>query len=81
MTCTPFRSSDGKISGWVCSRGPVTRCKCGRRSTKLCDYKLSGSKAGKTCDAPLCTRCATIMGQNLDYCPAHARASVKEVSR
>jgi hypothetical protein len=75
MPCTPFRSSDGRVSGWICSRGSMSKpCKsCGRRSTKLCDYKLSGSKSGKTCDVPICDRCATSVGKNLDLCPVHAR--------
>ena len=62
MTCRPFRSSDGKISGFVCSRGERQRvcsvCKA-RPGVLLCDYPLTGKHQGKTCDRPLCARCAT----------------------
>lgn len=35
------------------------RCVCDRRASKLCDFPLKGKKQGKTCDRPLCQRCAT----------------------
>jgi len=73
MPCIPFRSADGTISGFACTRGPRKRCKCGRPATRLCDWQLSGPKAGKTCDAPLCDRCAARVGPGRDYCQAHAR--------
>jgi hypothetical protein len=75
MHCRPLVSPDGRLFGFACSRGSMSKpCKsCGRRSTKLCDYKLSGSKSGKTCDAPICDHCATSVGKNLDLCPVHAR--------
>jgi len=58
----------------VCTRGHRQRCKCGRPSTKLCDYPLSGAKAGKTCSRPMCDGCSTRVG-SLDYCRPHAEAS------
>ena len=57
----------------VCSRGETKRCSCGNRMTKLCDWPLTGGKAGKTCDRPMCDKCATRVGPNRDFCPAHAR--------
>ena len=75
---TPILDANGKQIGIACSRGPVKSCKCGRRSTKLCDYPLRGKKQGKTCDAPLCDRCATSVGKNLDYCCVHAEIAKKE---
>jgi hypothetical protein len=60
----------------VCSRGerPKLCATCKRRpSTKLCDFKLTGRKAGKTCDAKLCDACAVSGGAGIDYCPPHAR--------
>lgn len=64
----------------ACSRGrQVKRCKnCGRPLTKLCDYPLRGEKKGQTCDAPLCNACAVSQGENVDYCPPHARLVEKE---
>lgn len=72
MPCIPFRSADGSVTGIACSRGPRTRCKCGRVATLLCDWPLHGSKEGQTCDRPLCSRCATNVGPDRDYCPSHA---------
>ena len=36
----------------------------------LCDYPVGENK---TCDAPLCETHAKEIGENLHYCPAHAR--------
>jgi hypothetical protein len=78
MPCTPFRSQDGRISGFVCSRGRRSKsCKCGRPSTLLCDQPLTGKKEGKTCDAPICRGCATEIGPDRHLCPVHARAAEK----
>lgn len=77
MRCQPFAFTmpDGQVvTGVACSRGSqVKRCKCGKRATKACDYKLKGRLIGKTCDALLCDRCATSAGEDLDLCPVHAR--------
>ena len=77
MPCETFRTKDGVVV--ACSRGSsAKRCKCGRPSTKLCDYLLYGELAGRTCDAPLCDRCAVSAGYNKDYCQAHARVEAKK---
>ena len=68
---------NGVQVGIACHRGHAPSCKCGRRETKKCDYPLRGAKAGKTCDASLCDRCATRVGKNLDHCPAHAALVAK----
>jgi len=65
MPCTPFTTPEGG-RGIICSR--TQRCKCGRRSTKLCDWKVPGG----TCDAPLCERCTTVPAPEKDLCPKHA---------
>lgn len=62
MPCVPFRSADGKTYGFVCTRGRTKRevCEvCGKPASKLCDFPLSGKKAGQTCDRKLCLSCAT----------------------
>jgi hypothetical protein len=67
-----IRLEDG-TTAIVCGSGPRPRakpCKCGARSTKLCDYPIGGRK---TCDAPLCDRCAVSMGRNRDWCPDHSQ--------
>lgn len=64
MTCIPFRSNDGKTSGFVCTRGPrvkLTKCAtCGLPGGKLCDG----------CDQPLCDSCAVSPAAEQDFCPA-----------
>lgn len=77
MIGRPIHDADGNVIGIACSRERVRLCStgCGRRATKLCDFPLSGKKAGKTCDADLCERCAEHVGPDRDYCPPHARAA------
>lgn len=49
------------------------RCDCGRNSTLLCDWIVSGKKSG-TCDKPICRWCTTSPAAGKDLCRAHARA-------
>lgn len=73
MGCIPIGGG-----GFACSRtGPKACSSCSvlTRRPKLCDFPLAGAKAGKTCDRALCDGCATSIGPNRDYCPAHARQS------
>jgi hypothetical protein len=61
----------------------VTAIVCGRRETKpcvvckgaaglLCDWPLTGPKAGSTCSRALCAKHAFQPTTGVDYCPAHA---------
>jgi hypothetical protein len=43
------------------------------RSDVLCDWKLRGREAGKTCDAKLCRACAVTVGEDKHLCPPHGR--------
>lgn len=72
MTCIFGENPDG--TRWVaCSRGSRATCKwCGREADLLCDHSVND----KTCDAPVCSRCATHVGA-LDYCPPHGRFEAK----
>jgi hypothetical protein len=62
--------------GFVCTRAaPRVRCSaCGDLVADhiLCDWRLAGAKAGKTCDRKCCRRCARHVGEDKDLCPAHA---------
>jgi hypothetical protein len=53
-----------------------TCCSCGCPSRLcsfvLCDYPMPPRKSG-TCDAWVCTDCATHREPDRDYCPQHAR--------
>jgi hypothetical protein len=51
----------------VCTRGGGKRCKCGAAAPFLCDHP----KGGKTCDAPLCAKCARTVGPEQHRCHAH----------
>lgn len=83
MGCETFISEDGTIVGIVCNRGGKTRrcVNCNQRKAgRLCDWKLKGKKAGKTCDRPLCATCSVTpvlpdgsKAKDKDLCPAHAR--------
>lgn len=57
----------------VCVRRAKSYCSCGRVSTKLCDFPLTGPKTGKTCDRNICSSCAVNINRNVDYCPTHAK--------
>lgn len=71
MPCIPVVGPKG-ARGWVCVRGPQPRPKChlcGRPGGLLCDYPAG---PGKTCDRPLCRRCALHLDRDTDWCPSHA---------
>jgi hypothetical protein len=83
MGCEVFTSPDGKVVGIMCSRGGKTQqcaeCKK-RKAGRLCDWKLKGDKAGKTCDRPLCATCSVTpilqdgsKAKDKDLCPVHSR--------
>lgn len=82
MGCRPLVGPDGKVFGFACSRGgQKAKCvECGRNADRLCDWKLSGAKKGKTCDRALCEKCAVkprltdgTIAKDKDLCPAHGR--------
>jgi len=60
----------------VCVRGKQpARCSipgCPNRAPFLCDWKLRGVKAGKTCDKALCASHTKKVAPDKDLCPAHA---------
>lgn len=83
MVCRTYNGNG--FQAIVCSRSerPKACTFCGRDADKQCDFKLRGSKAGKTCNAHVCSKCAVPQGthgvgphsgDSIDYCPPHARA-------
>ncbi len=74
MPCNPIKLPGGG-SAIICSRGPRRKpcCHCGRPSDKLCDFPLTGAKAGSTCDRPVCENHAIHREPDTDYCPTHGR--------
>lgn len=59
------------VSAIVCTSGRTQKCRCGRKATRLCDWKVKGRKSG-TCDKPLCARCSHSPAPEKDLCPQHA---------
>lgn len=51
--------------------GPSRKCRCGKRATLLCDWKVPGKRSG-TCDHPLCAGCSSNPDEGKDLCPAQA---------
>lgn len=78
MYCDRFQTPGGGYA-IVCRGGrrpqPKPCTACGAPSTRLCDFPLKGKKAGKTCSAPICDRCRTAFGDEIDYCPPHAKVA------
>lgn len=70
MTCHPIKMPNG-ATGFICTREREKRCGCGNRGVFLCDWKIGD---GKTCDAPLCGRCALSPEAEKHLCKAHAQA-------
>lgn len=78
MPCIALRDDTGKQIGWasVC-RTPQLCWFCRKLSVStLCDFPMGN---GKTCNARMCTDCATEVARSvtprkakrLDYCPTH----------
>jgi hypothetical protein len=63
------------VAVFICGRRRVAPCMtegCGKPHTSLCDYPLTGSLKGKTCDRKMCDGCRVKQpGKNRDYCRAH----------
>jgi len=47
--------------------------RCGRMAPYLCDFVVGHLRGGKasTCDAPMCERHRTRVGDDRDHCPKH----------
>ena len=79
MPCNVIRDTQGRAIGFACSRGrqKVTPCaQCGAPSTKLCDGLTSNITGNllqdtRTCDKPLCDKCAVHVEPDKDYCSEH----------
>lgn len=74
MPCYPIKVPGGH--GYVCTgRERRKSCvQCGRRADRLCDWKLKGKRAGKTCSRSVCSSCSVQPAPDKDLCPTHARA-------
>jgi hypothetical protein len=69
------RDKNGQIKAIACGSCLRRACStpgCSNEATLLCDFMLPN---GKTCDRPICPRCAGRIGPNRDYCGPHARTT------
>lgn len=74
--------ANGKWLGIVCGRTPYRKCsvpECRKHASLRCDYPVQRATATRkarsgTCDRWLCERHAKHVGDDLDFCPVHARA-------
>lgn len=70
MACHWLKLTDGSVVH--VNMGRPRRSRCGFCNvgwvSRLCDYAIGN---GSTCDAGMCARCATRVGEDKDYCPNH----------
>lgn len=59
----------GEAIGTLCGRLGPPCFHCGAVSDALCDFPLG--EEGKTCDRPLCLRCAPVVGADKNFCRDH----------
>lgn len=72
MACEKIQFADGNFAIVCGVRRPKRYCSCGKPADFLCDFPLSGKKAGKTCDKPVCKTCRLHISPDKDYCRVHA---------
>ena len=60
---------DGHPIGHMCGAMGPPCCQCGAVSNALCDFPLGHE--GRTCDRPLCLRCAPTVGVDKNFCREH----------
>jgi hypothetical protein len=80
----PFRLREtpgGEVvaTGFVCGVRKRKCRGCGQPAPYLCDFQLTGALAGKTCDIPMCPRCAHEVGPDRHYCRVHNEMANEEV--
>lgn len=73
MPCERVSLPGGGLAIVCGTRASRQRCACGKPATLLCDWKVPARRSG-TCDAPICSSCATSPAPEKDICPAHAPA-------
>jgi hypothetical protein len=65
----PGRGEPLEVTGFLCGKFGDPCIQCGDVSEVLCDYPLG--EQGRTCDKPLCLRCAPEVGVDKNYCAEH----------
>lgn len=69
MPCYTTHDANGDPVGILCGELGPTCVECGDVSEVLCDFPISDEQ--RTCDKPLCERCAPTVGADKNYCREH----------
>jgi hypothetical protein len=69
MPCYTIYDKARRPVGHLCGELGEHCRECFDVADSLCDFPVGN---GKTCDRPLCEHCASEVGPDLHYCPAHA---------
>jgi hypothetical protein len=82
MTCKVVAAGPG-MTVIVCSRGSrqkhCSTAGCRGYEVALCDYPLTGGKAGETCSRSICPSCRRPQSPGIDFCPVHH--AIKKASK
>lgn len=79
MRCERQYGPGNRVTGYICGgrRGSPPKlppCECGNPSVYECDGPPDPGTRRKTCDRPMCARCAvSIRALDVDFCPTCAR--------
>lgn len=74
----PIVKLPGGATAIVCTRERVKPCvTCGRASSLLCDYPVTRNGKPGTCDRAICRQHSERVGEDKDYCLAHAEQARK----
>lgn len=80
--CNTFNGPGGTKIIACGGRAPRRRCSICHElgADKLCDFPVEGSNptVARTCDKPLCNKCAVHREPNQDYCPGHVVTEPQE---
>jgi len=74
MSCEFLTDENGKVTGFVCSRGKIKNQKCyicGKPAAVLCDAPKNGGLFGEACNKPMCREHAHHIGLDNDVCDLH----------
>ncbi len=71
MTCRPLPGGGFACSRTIGGRQICDEAGCGRAMRFLCDWRLTGKKAGQTCDRKVCVAHAREVADDKHLCPVH----------
>lgn len=78
MTCKTIYDKNGEVYATIRTKSN-TCYKCGKPSTRLCDF-VKGASKNETCDRPMCDNCANSKGSVFDFCDEHFDPSCNKIN-